>query len=58
MILIAIGLLGFLAMRGVYMYINATRRRTISNWTDAELVAEYNSGERRGHQKLTFIYGY
>ena len=58
MILIAIGLLGFLSIRVVYMTINRNRDRKMANWTESDFAQENQSTERRGDQKLTFRYGY
>jgi hypothetical protein len=58
MILIAIGMVGFLFVRGAYMWENRRRRRIIADWDDARFEAEQESRERRGDQRFTWIYGY
>lgn len=57
MILIAIGMLGFLMMRGVYMWENRWRVRKVMNWSEEQLDEERRSLVRRGDQRWTFVYG-
>jgi MFS family permease len=58
MILVAIGIVGFLFMRGVYMYANYKRRRLVATWTPEQLEEEKRSTTRRGHEKRYFVYSY
>lgn len=58
MILIAIGMLGFLSVRTIYMFTNRWRQQKIRNWTAAQLIEERESTIRRGDQKYTFVYSY
>jgi hypothetical protein len=58
MVLISTGAVGFMIIRGLYMYINRSRQRQTANWTDAEFLEELRNDKRRGDQKLTFVYGY
>jgi MFS family permease len=58
MILIAIGMVGFLFVRAAYMFENRRRRKIIADWDDARFEDEQRSTERRGDQRLTWIYGY
>jgi hypothetical protein len=39
------------------MWTNKKRRALIANWTPAQIEAERLNPDRRGDQKLTFIYG-
>jgi hypothetical protein len=58
MILIAIGALGFMAMRVVLMWENQRRARILETWTAEDFEREKESEERRGDSKLSFKYGY
>ncbi len=58
MALICVGLVGFLSMRGVYMWTNRDRARRIKGWTAEDSETERLNPERRGDMKLTFVYGY
>lgn len=58
MILVCIGLAGFACMRVVFMITNRRRAKTIAGWTADQIEEERLNVKRRGHQKLTFIYGY
>jgi hypothetical protein len=59
MILIAVGMLGFLGMRGAYMYENRWRAKQIAGWDEEQRRAE-DRGEngRRGDQRWTFTFTY
>lgn len=59
MILVSVGMLGFLAIRGLYMYTNNWRARKIADWEELQIAAE-DRGEngRRGDQRWTFVYSY
>ncbi|GAA5889544.1 hypothetical protein JCM6882_007065 [Rhodosporidiobolus microsporus] len=57
MILMAIGIGFFVAMRGYYMWLNKKRRAKVAAMTSEEIEAERLSLDRRGDQKVTFLYG-
>jgi hypothetical protein len=56
MALIAVGLVGFIGMRVVYMITNKRREKERANWTVEDFENERLSEERRGDRKKTFIY--
>jgi len=58
MILIAVSAVGFLSIRVLYMAINKSRAKKMQGWTEEEYEAEALQEKRRGHQKVTFGYGY
>lgn len=58
MILIAVGMVGFCAMRGLYMWENRRRRRVILSWDEREYAEEQARVDRRGDQKITWVYAY
>jgi hypothetical protein len=58
MILISMGAGGYVAMRGVYMFLNRKRAGLIEGWTPEQFEEEWRNSERRGNRKLTFVYGY
>lgn len=58
MILSAVGMLGFLFVRTMYMLVNRKRRKITATWTEDDFVNEQASSERRGDQRYTWIYGY
>ncbi|KAJ5558736.1 hypothetical protein N7461_002708 [Penicillium sp. DV-2018c] len=58
MILIAVGMCGFCAVRGLYMIENRRRREEIASWDEARFAMEESSTERRGDQRHTWIYSY
>jgi predicted MFS family arabinose efflux permease len=59
MILVSVGMLGFLGMRATYMYENYWRAKQIAGWDEEQRRAE-DVGEngRRGDQRWTFMYTY
>jgi hypothetical protein len=59
MILIGVGMLGFLGMRAAYMYENHRRSKQIASWDEEQRRAE-DRGEngRRGDQRWTFMFTY
>lgn len=59
MILVSVGMLGFLGMRATYMYENYWRAKQIAGWDEEQRRAE-DVGEtgRRGDQRWTFVYTY
>jgi hypothetical protein len=57
MIMIAVGMVGFLAIRGAYMYTNRWRANKTIGWTEQQYREEAKSGVRRGDQRYTFVYG-
>jgi hypothetical protein len=56
MILIAVGLVGFIGMRVVYMIVNRRRARERASRTVEDFENERTAEERRGDRKKTFIY--
>ncbi|KAG7292158.1 hypothetical protein NEMBOFW57_002193 [Staphylotrichum longicolle] len=58
MILIAVGIVGFLFVRAMYMLENRRRRKIRETWMQQDFVDEQNSVERRGDQRYTWVYGY
>lgn len=58
MILIAVSAIGFLSIRVLYMMINRARAKKMQGWSEEEYKAEALQEKRRGHQKVTFRYGY
>ncbi|CEL10640.1 hypothetical protein ASPCAL13756 [Aspergillus calidoustus] len=58
MILIAVGMCGFCAMRGLYMWENRRRRRIILSWDEQEYAEEQSRTDKKGDQKITWVYAY
>ncbi|KAK4141786.1 uncharacterized protein C8A04DRAFT_30631 [Dichotomopilus funicola] len=58
MILSAVGMLGFLFVRGMLMLENRRRRKIVAGWTEEDYIREQESTERRGDQRYTWVYGY
>ncbi|KAH6842351.1 major facilitator superfamily domain-containing protein [Chaetomium sp. MPI-CAGE-AT-0009] len=58
MILSAVGMLGFLFVRGAYMFENRKRKKITATWTEDDFINEQASIERRGDQRYTWVYGY
>ncbi|KAL4941789.1 hypothetical protein BDV06DRAFT_235820 [Aspergillus oleicola] len=58
MVLIAVGMVGFCAMRGDYMWESRRRRSVILGWDEGEYRVEQESGDRRGDRKVTWVYAY
>ncbi|KAL2847202.1 major facilitator superfamily domain-containing protein [Aspergillus pseudoustus] len=58
MILIAVGMGGFCAMRALYMWENRRRRKIILSWDEQEYAEEQNRTDKRGDQKVTWVYAY
>jgi MFS family permease len=58
MVLVIIGMVGFGSLRVVYMWTNRSRARKVENWTADDFETERRNSERRGDQKLSFVYGY
>ncbi|KAF2401562.1 MFS general substrate transporter [Trichodelitschia bisporula] len=56
MILVAVDVVGFIALRLLYMYTNR-KRKALREQLSAEEV-EQRDREQRGNHKLTFVYGY
>jgi hypothetical protein len=59
MILIGVGMLGFVGIRTAYMYENHRRSKQIASWDEEQRRAE-EGGEngRRGDQRWTFMFTY
>jgi hypothetical protein len=51
-------MLGFCIIRTAYFFENRRRHRIIRDWTSEQYEEEAVNEERRGDQRLTFIYGY
>ncbi|KAK4149609.1 hypothetical protein C8A00DRAFT_46795 [Chaetomidium leptoderma] len=58
MILTAVGMLGFMFIRGMYMLENRKRRKVLATWNEENFIEEQGSAKRKGDQRYTFIYGY
>ena len=58
MVLMAVGMVGFLFIRAMYMLENRNRRRAMATWDEQDFMEEQNSTERRGDKRRTWIYGY
>ena len=58
MVMSAVGMLGFVFIRVMYMWENKKRRKEIATWDEDRFEEEQNSTERRGDQRKTWIYGY
>lgn len=58
MIIVAVGFVGFMTMRGVFMFENRKRTKEMATWTAEDFENEKRSDERRGHRKRNFIYEY
>jgi MFS family permease len=56
--IVAVGMIGFLAVRITFMIENKKRKRTISGWMEEDFEAERRDATRRGHMKRFFVYGY
>jgi hypothetical protein len=56
--IVALGAVGFLLSRVLYMIENKRRRSLITGWTDEDFEDERNTTVRRGHEKLYFMFGY
>jgi hypothetical protein len=58
-ILMAVGMVGFGAIRAVYMWENKRRMDRIENWDESQIRAEQRGENgRRDDQRWTFIYSY
>jgi len=58
MIMSAVGIVGFIFIRLMYLLENKKRRKEIATWDEDRFEEEMNSAERRGDQRRTWIYGY
>ena len=58
MIMSAVGIVGFIFIRLMYLVENKKRRKEIATWDEDRFEEEMNSAERRGDQRRTWIYGY
>ncbi|KAB8256186.1 major facilitator superfamily domain-containing protein [Aspergillus pseudonomiae] len=58
LIIVAVGLLGFAAIRGLYMLENRRRKKETENWTAEEYEAERLNSRRIGHEKKYFVLRY
>jgi len=58
MIMSAVGILGFIFIRFMYMLENKKRKKITATWDDDRFFEEQNSTTRRGDQRKTWIYGY
>lgn len=58
-VLISVGMLGFISMRGIYMYTNYWRAEKIADWDEQQRRAEdREESGRRGDKRWTFVYCY
>ncbi|KAF6793454.1 allantoate transport protein [Colletotrichum sojae] len=57
MIIMACGIFGLVFLKYMYRLENKKRAREIATWDEAQFAAEAVSEERRGDQRLTFMYG-
>ncbi|KAL4801819.1 major facilitator superfamily domain-containing protein [Aspergillus unguis] len=58
MILIAVGMGGFLSLRGLYMWENRRRRAILRTWGVEEYRAEQEREDKTGDKKVTWVYAY
>lgn len=58
MVLIAVGIAGFIFVRIMYQITNRRRARQIATWDETQVTEEKNSQVRRGDQQYTYFYGY
>ncbi|KAJ5812199.1 hypothetical protein N7474_008500 [Penicillium riverlandense] len=58
MVIVLVGMFGFLGVRGLYMLENRNRRREIATWSDEQFQAERMDARKQGHAKRYFIFGY
>jgi hypothetical protein len=58
MVLIAVGIAGFLFVRIMYQITNRRRARQIATWDETQVAEEKSSEVRRGDQQYTYFYGY
>lgn len=56
--IVALGTLGFLSARWLYMIENKKRRATVASWSEADFENEKADPTRRGHEKKYFLFGY
>jgi hypothetical protein len=42
----------------VFVYENRRRAKVVAGWTEEQIEEERVNPARRGHDKLTFVYGY
>ncbi|KAL4808177.1 major facilitator superfamily domain-containing protein [Aspergillus unguis] len=56
--IVAVGMLGFVASRGLYMIENRRRKRVIEGWTEEQFERERLDESRKGHEKRFFMFGY
>ncbi|CZR65818.1 uncharacterized protein PAC_15718 [Phialocephala subalpina] len=59
MILMAVEMVGFAAIRGVYVWENRKRKESFETWDEEQVRAEdRGKNGRRGDQRCTFVYSY
>ncbi|KAL5362006.1 major facilitator superfamily domain-containing protein [Aspergillus floccosus] len=58
MILIAVGMVGFCAIRGLYMLENRGRKQIVETWDQSRYTEELTATARKGDKKLTWVYVY
>jgi hypothetical protein len=58
LIIVLVGMSGFLGVRGLYMLENKKRKREIASWSEEQFEEERVSTATRGHEKRYFIFGY
>ena len=57
-VIVAVGMIGFLGVRLAFMMENRRRSRLIAGWTEENFEQERRDATRRGHAKRFFVYGY
>lgn len=58
LIIVLVGMFGFLGIRALYMLENKKRRRETEGWTYEQFEQEKFNAKRVGHQKRYFIFRY
>lgn len=58
LIIVSIGFIGFVAVRGVFMFENRRRIKLMSVWTAEDFEHERTTKERRDDRKKNFLYDY
>jgi MFS family permease len=56
--IVALGTVGFIASRALYMHENKKRRKGIEKWREEQVQEEKLSPQRQGDAKRVFIFGY
>ncbi|KAH8660081.1 major facilitator superfamily domain-containing protein [Xylariales sp. PMI_506] len=56
--IVALGTVGFVISRVLYMLENKKRKAEIEGWSEEQFEEEQMNGQRRGHEKKYFLFGY